>query len=191
VGTIDTFLRELSAVEDAQAEALCQRIDVLDRDHVRLGMSGRGCTLQLPADRRDITNALRAVATAGDPAPGPLVADAECRARHRRWVQLLDDLGLYGPDLASLSRARPPGQVPWRYQRIDRSGPSATITVTNGCETLTHAADLDASDPPTAVPIEIAADILAQPQPRSAGAPFWMAHLLHRARPRTKGPSGA
>lgn len=76
---------------------------------------------------------------------------------------MLHDLCKYSADMASLSRARSPGRTPWRYQRVERTGTAALVTVSNGSEQLTHSIDLDTPHPPAAIPIEIAEAILACP----------------------------
>ncbi|WP_324590422.1 hypothetical protein, partial [Citricoccus sp.] len=141
-------MRDLSAVEDAQADSWCHRVEVLDRTHLRLSTSGGVHLLALPATRHGIAEALHAMSTTVDPSSAPLPVDSELRTRHRGWVQLLQDLGRYDADLASLSRDRPPARSPWRYQRIERSGATVLITVTNGTEYLHHTVDLDAPTPP-------------------------------------------
>ncbi|MBB5750341.1 hypothetical protein [Micrococcus sp. TA1] len=185
MGQIGIFLGELSAVEDARAKPLCDCVDFLDREHVQVSTPAGVRTFRLPAARQAIADALHAGCPDDLSSPDPWSADVQERLRHHRWVQLLRDLGQYCGDLASLTRNHPPAKTPWRYQRIERSGATALITVTNGREHHIHTVDLESLTPPSAVPVEIAWAVLAQSVPgplsdATSSSPW--GQLLHRRR---------
>jgi hypothetical protein len=178
---IGRFLCELAVVERAQPEPLCRRIDVLDR-RARLYLAGGDCEVDLDADRRTIAAALGQVADAVEPSL-PRLPVAALPGRHDRWADLLYDLGWYAPDMASISRVLAPGRGPLRYQRIERTGNQVLVTVSDGSHVLTRAVDLDAGQPPVAIPVEIADGLVPpahRPTPRSPPPGSWMRRILRR-----------
>jgi hypothetical protein len=124
---------ELSLLERAHPQQVCDWVDFPDDRHALLGVSNATWRIDVETGRPVIARALRAVGPLADPGwRGPHLDPAR---RHRAllWVLLLD-LGLYSADMAIISRTRPAGRVPWSYQRIERTGPAVRITVTDGSE---------------------------------------------------------
>ncbi|MFE8935834.1 hypothetical protein [Micrococcus luteus] len=160
---IGTFLSELSGAERSHTIPPCHRIDFTDHDLARLSLPGGSCTISVDADRQTITHVLHALPTEAATAPDAQNPHPEALVPQRWWADVLHDLGKYSADMASLSRARSPGRTPRRYQRVERTGTAALVTVSNGSEQLTHSIDLDTPHPPAAIPIEIAEAILACP----------------------------
>lgn len=110
---IRTFLSELACAERRQAGPPCHRIDFLDHDLAQLSGPGGRWMLPMDADRQSITQALRALPTQADTAPDGKSPDSEALVQQRWWADVLNDQGKYSADMASLSRACPPGRTPW------------------------------------------------------------------------------
>jgi hypothetical protein len=187
VNAIGGFLCELAVVERVQPEPLCWRIDVLAR-RARLHVVGGDCEVDLRADRRVIIEALAQVVEAEEPSllKIPVVA---LPGRHDRWADLLYDLGWYAPDMDSISRVLAPDRGPLRYDRIERSGNQALVTVTDGHQPVTRTIDLDVPALPVAIPVEIADSIVhpahrpthwGPPPPRTGPPRTWLHRMLRR-----------
>ncbi|MCY1160131.1 MAG: hypothetical protein MOP51_3156 [Citricoccus sp.] len=149
------FLFELSVIEHAQARPLCERID-FSGDRARVHLAGQARAVDLGARREAITEVLRTVAPVLDPGPEDHAPGAQEPDRHAQWADLLRDLGLYCADMVSISRTRTPGGAALTYQRIERCGSHALITVTDGRHARTRQVDLDTTRFPAAIPVEIA-----------------------------------
>jgi hypothetical protein len=186
---IGGFLCELAPLERTQPESLCQGIEVLD-DTARLDLAGGLCEVPLGADRRDIAAALRQVGNVVDPGVESLPVSAR-GGRSALWAVLLEDLGVHYPDMVSICRASAEGWGPVRFHRIERSGPLALITVTDGRKCFTYSFDLDAGQSPLAVPVEIADSLSYPPDrptqgvakpPRSGHLGAWIGALVRGQR---------
>lgn len=149
------FLFELSVIERAQPQPLCERID-FSGDRAQVHVAGQSREVDLGARREAITEVLRTVTPVLDPSPEDRVPGVMESDRHDRWADLLRDLGLYCADMVTISRTRTPGGTVLTYQRIERRGFHALITVTDGRHARTRQVDLDTTRFPAAIPVEIA-----------------------------------
>lgn len=149
------FLFELSVIERAQPQPLCERIDFLG-DRARVHLAGQAHEVGLGARRETITGVLRSATAVLDAAPEDHLPGAAELDLHGRWAELLRDLGLYCADMVTISRTRTPGGAALTYQRIDRRGTHVLVTVTDGRHSHTRQVDLDTARFPAAVPVEIA-----------------------------------
>jgi hypothetical protein len=170
---VDRFghlLYELSLLERAQPQPVCDWIDFPDDSFARIGISGATCRIDMAAGRPAIATALRAVWPVADPGAPRRDLDPACLHRDLFWGVPLRDLGLFSADMTSISRTRAPGRVPWRYHRIERTGATVWITVRGGGESLTRTVRLDPAGPPSAVPIDIAHQIRSSSAGPGAGS---------------------
>ena len=144
------FLHELSAVERSQPRELVAAVTMAGTTVRVQCMTGPPVTIPVSAGRDRIAALLsRFTGPLSDPAAQDAQTYPDAPDPQQLWVDLLDDLGAYLPDL---SHADPR----LRLVAVHREGMLARIQVTNGARDLTYDLPLDSGQTPAAMTVDIA-----------------------------------
>lgn len=136
-------------MERAQPEFLCTGVQK-HGSKVRVLLHDRSLSLPPEINRDSIVTALRGHGLAAREAfTGELPPMNLEPAVHETWIELLNDLGTYEPDIADIS----PGLG---YERIEVKGTHAWITLAKGEQRLSKDIDLAAKEFPAGLPIDLA-----------------------------------